>query len=123
MNEPATLPERVALTRGRALVKDFYAVRVEPLWQAFVPDLREKWGSIATFRAFRTAGVTAYGAETQVTRERVFSRQGITYYIRTATFERGSKNDWNIVVGFDGVGRVMVFAITAQDEAGPGRVA
>lgn len=112
---PVTPAERIALTRGRALVKDFYAVRMESVWQAFVPGLREEWGSLTSFRAFRTAGVITYGAEKQVVRERVFSDQGITYYVRTASFERDPQNLWNIVVGFDGVGRIIVFAITAQE--------
>lgn len=120
---PGNSAERTALTRGRALVKDFYAVRVETLWQAFVPDLREEWGSLVTFRAFRTMGVTTYGAEKQMVRERVFSNRGITYYVRTARFERDPQNLWNIVFGFDGVGRVMVFAIAAEEQTDSEQIA
>ncbi|MFC4640125.1 hypothetical protein [Deinococcus hohokamensis] len=120
---PAQPVERTALMRGRALVNDFYALRVESLWQAFALDVREQWGSLTAFRTYRRVGATTYGAETQVIRERVFSDRGVTYYVRTAKFERGPHTLWNIVVGFDARGRVAVFAIAAQEEAESDRVA
>jgi len=119
----ATAAERTALTRGRALVANFYAVRVDPLWQAFTPEMRTEWGSLAAFRAYREAGVRTYGAERRVLRERTFAEGGVTYYVRSATFERGPQTVWAVVVGFDTVGRVALFAVVAEAEAEPGRVA
>lgn len=116
--------ERAALTRGRALVADFYAVRVDRVWQAFTPEVRAEWGNVAALRAFREAGVRTYGAERRVLRERTFTDAGVTYYVRSATFERDPETVWAVVFGFDAAGRVQLFTIAAEDgEASPGRVA
>lgn len=116
--------ERAALARGRTLVADFYAVRVDRLWQAFTPDVRAEWGTLAAFRAFREAGVRTYGAERRVVRERTFTDAGVTYYVRSATFERDTENVWAVVLGFGALGRVEVFAIAAEGEQdSPERVA
>lgn len=120
---PTTSAERLALTRGRALVTDFYAVRVERVWQTFTSDVRGEWGSLAAFRAYREAGVKTYGAERRMLGERTFTNAGTTYYVRSATFERDTKTIWAVVVGFDAVGRVSLFAIAAEGEQVPERVA
>lgn len=119
----ATAAERTALTRGRALVADFYAERVERLWQAFTPQMQAEWGLLAAFRSYREAGVRTYGAERRVLRERTFTQGGVTYYVRSATFERDPGTVWALVLGFDAVGRVALFAVVPEAEAEPGRVA
>ena len=116
MTAPSSAAERTALTRGRALVADFYAVKVEGLWQAFTPELREGWGSLGAFRAFREAGVQTYGPERQLMREWTFTERGVTYYVRSARFEGDPEVLWNLVMGFDSVGRVSVFAIVEDDD-------
>ncbi|WP_394650405.1 hypothetical protein, partial [uncultured Deinococcus sp.] len=68
---PALTPARsAALTRGRQLLEDFYAVRLDALWQSFTPQVRAQWGSLAAFRAFRLSGVEQYGAQRELVRER-----------------------------------------------------
>ncbi|MEF2278700.1 hypothetical protein V3W47_10340 [Deinococcus sp. YIM 134068] len=120
---PATAAERQALTRGRELIADFYALRVERVWQAFTTQARADWGTLNAFRAFREAGVQTYGAEKRMLRERTFTDDGVTYYVRSATFEGDTRNVWALVFGFDAVGRVGVFAIAAEGEQEPERVA
>lgn len=120
---PATPAEQAALTRGRALIADFYAVRVERVWAAFTPEVQAEWGTLAAFRAFREAGVKTYGAERQVMGERTFTDAGTTYYVRSATFELDNQTIWALVVGFDAVGRVSLFGIAAEGEQTPERVA
>lgn len=116
--------ERAALARGRTLVADFYAVRVDRLWQAFTPEVRAEWGTLAALRAFREAGVRTYGAERRVLRERTFTDAGVTYYVRSATFERDTPNVWAVIFGFDPSGRVQLFTVAAEaQEEAPGRVA
>ncbi|MBB5235014.1 hypothetical protein [Deinococcus budaensis] len=119
----ATAAERAALTRGRALVADFYALRVERLWQSFTPQMQAEWGPLAAFRAYREAGLRTYGAERRVLRERTFTQGGVTYYVRSATFGRDPGTVWAVVLGFDAVGRVARFAIVAEAKTQPGRVA
>lgn len=120
---PATPAEQAALTRGRALIADFYAVRVERLWAAFTPEVQAEWGTLAAFRAFREAGVKTYGAERRVMGERTFTDSGTTYYVRSATFELDNQTIWALVVGFDAAGRVSLFGIAAEGEQAPERVA
>ncbi|WP_019587497.1 hypothetical protein [Deinococcus apachensis] len=120
---PATPAEQSALTRGRALIADFYAVRVERVWEAFTPEVQAEWGTLTAFRAFREAGVKTYGAERRVLGERTFTDAGNTYYVRSATFELDDRTIWAVVVGFDSVGRVNLFGIAAEGEQTPERVA
>ncbi|SMB90057.1 hypothetical protein [Deinococcus hopiensis] len=116
LSAPATDAEKAALTRGRALVADFYAVKVEGLWKSFTPELQGGWGSLGSLRAYREAGVQAYGAERQVLREWTFTDGGVAYYVRSARFEEDPNTLWNVVVGFDAAGRVSVFGIMEDDE-------
>lgn len=118
VSAPSSAAERTALTRGRALLADFYAVKVEGLWQAFTPELRDGWGSLGAFRSFREAGVQTYGAEREVLREWTFTERGVTYYVRSARFEGDPETLWNVVVGFDAVGRISVFAIVEDEDGG-----
>ncbi|WP_102128354.1 hypothetical protein [Deinococcus planocerae] len=120
---PGTPAELQALARGRALIADFYALRLERLWRAFTPQAKEQWGSLEAFQAFREAGARTYGAERQVVAERTFTEDGVTYYVRSAVFERDPGTVWALVFGFDAVGRVGLFGIAAQGEQAPGRVA
>lgn len=123
LTAPGSPAERAALTRGRALVADFYALRVENLWQAFTADLKGEWGSLDAFRAYRRAGVQQYGAETRVLRERTFTGEGVAYYVRSALFEKDPATLWNVVVGFDARGQVSLFAIVGEEAPPPGPVA
>ncbi|GMA14130.1 hypothetical protein E5F05_18185 [Deinococcus metallilatus] len=120
---PATAAEQAALTRGRALIADFYALRVERMWQVFTAEMRARWGTLTEFRTYREAGAKTFGAEQRVLREQVFTDAGTTYYIRSATFERDAQTIWDLIVGFDAVGRVSLFAIAAEGEQAPERLA
>ncbi|PTA67114.1 hypothetical protein [Deinococcus arcticus] len=113
--------ERTALLRGRALLTEFYAVRLDGLWRAFSPGVRGQWGaSLAAFRAYRVAGVQTYGAETRVVGERTFTRAGETFYVRSAVFQKAPQIVWALVLGFTGT-QVTTFAIVpaAEPEDGP----
>ncbi|MBZ9753135.1 hypothetical protein K7W42_20055 [Deinococcus sp. HMF7604] len=118
----STAAERTALIRGRALLTEFYAVRLDGLWNAFSSDVQGQWGSLAAFRAYRQAGVTTYGAERQVVGERTFTNQGETFYVRSATFEKAPQAVWALVVGFTGT-RVTTFGIVLEDETSDDPVA
>ncbi|UBV42680.1 hypothetical protein LAJ19_00070 [Deinococcus taeanensis] len=113
--------EQSALTRGRALLRDFYAVRLLGLWGAFSADVRRQWGSLEAFQAFREQGVRQYGAEEQVVQERTFTRDGEVFYVRSATFEGAPGLVWALVVGFKG-SRVTTFGIALQEDRRDGPV-
>ncbi|MBX8463927.1 hypothetical protein [Deinococcus sp. RIT780] len=66
--------EQAAMTRGRTLVQDFYAVKLDGLWRAFSPGVRAQWGTLTDFQAFRRGGLAQYGPERQVVQERTFTR-------------------------------------------------
>ena len=101
-------------TRAQALVRSFYAVQVEPLWNAFTPDMQQTWGSLDAFRAYREAGVREYGPEARVLKEEVMQRDGLTVYVRTAVFASHPQEAWSVVVGFDPTGRVALFTIVLE---------
>ena len=121
---PALTPERgAALTRGRQLLEDFYAVRLDALWQSFTPQVRAQWGSLAAFRAFRLSGVAQYGAQRELVRERTLTEDGETFYVRSATFEKAPKQVWSLVIGFGQDGRVSTFGILLEEDRSGGQVA
>lgn len=116
---PARSPaEQFALTRGRALMLEFYAVKLENLWGAFTPDVREQWGEFASFRAFRELGVRQYGAELKLLDERTFTRDGESFYVRSATFQKAPKQVWALIIGFRNL-RVTSFGIAPQSGPPP----
>lgn len=102
--------EQAALIRGRALMLEFYAVRLGNLWTAFAPEVQEQWGSLAGFQAFREAGVQQYGQEQELVQEQTMTRAGETFYIRSAVFEGAPKQVWALVIGFTGQ-QVTTFTI------------
>ncbi len=114
--------EQTALTRGRALLADFYAVKLDGLWQAFTPEVRAQWGTLADFRAYREAGVQTFGAQRQQIGERTLTRGGETFYVRSATFQRDPTTVWALVIGFTGP-RVSTFVILREGETGNDPVA
>lgn len=121
---PALTPARsAALTRGRQLLEDFYAVRLDALWQSFTPEVRAQWGSLAAFRAFRLSGVAQYGAQRELVRERTLSEDGETFYVRSATFEKAPKQVWSLVIGFQADGRISTFGILLEEDRSGGQVA
>ncbi|WP_102128006.1 hypothetical protein [Deinococcus planocerae] len=108
---PAPAPTLDPLARGRELTGLLYSERLEEVWAAFLPAVRADWRDFADFRAYRRSGLEAYGAETRVLGERVTRGGGLTYYTRTATFERGPREGWTLIFGLDSRGRVQEFGI------------
>ncbi|MDB5045712.1 MAG: hypothetical protein JWQ08_1762 [Deinococcus sp.] len=119
----STAAEKAALTRGRTLMKEFYAVKLENLWNAFSADVRGQWGTLAGFRQFREAGVRDYGAEQELVRERTLTRAGVTYYIRSAAFQKAPKLVWALTIGFDKAGKVSAFGIALEQDRTEDQVA
>lgn len=115
--------EKVALTRGRTLMKEFYAVKLDNLWNAFTPDVRGQWGTLAGFRQFRETGVREYGAEEELVRERTLTRAGVTYYIRSAAFQKAPKLVWALTIGFDKAGKISAFGIALEQDRTEDQVA
>jgi hypothetical protein len=116
---PATKKDAV-LKRGRQLVAWFYAQNLEPVWAAFQPEARANFGDdLKIFQAYRAGGVTTYGKESRLLSEEVKTMDGVTYYLRTATFERGPRVQWTVAFGLDAVGRVVSFGILGGSEPAP----
>ncbi len=112
---PSPQGQKDAMARAQALVKSFYAVQVEPLWNAFTPDMQATWGSLDAFRAYRQAGVQEYGQEARVLKEEVTRQDDLTVYVRTAVFSGHPQEAWSVVVGFDPAGNVALFTIVLAD--------
>ncbi|PNY80720.1 hypothetical protein [Deinococcus koreensis] len=109
---PATSsPADAALGRARLLTRRLYDGRLQDVWAAFSPKVRAEWGSYQKFAAFRAGGREAYGAETGVLNEQLTRSGGVTYYTRTATFERGPSDGWTVILGLDSAGQVQEFGI------------
>ncbi|ULH15477.1 hypothetical protein MF271_16420 [Deinococcus sp. KNUC1210] len=119
----STLARDAALKRGRQLVTWFYAQNLTPVWAAFLPTARAGFGGdLKAFQAYRASGVVTYGKELRLISEDVRVQDGVSYYLRTATFEKGPDVQWTVVFGLDSVGRVVEFGIIGAGEALPQRV-
>lgn len=107
--------DQLALNQGRQLARAFYAGQLDRVWSTLRPSVRAEWTDLAAFQAYRAQGRAAYGAETRVLREQVTRNKGVTYYTRTATFERGPRGGWTLIVGLDAGGKVREFGIVGAD--------
>lgn len=101
--------------RGRALLLEFYAVKLDKLWATFTPQVRGQWGTAANFRAYRVMGVRQYGAERQLVQEQTFTRGGEVFYVRSAVFEKTPQLVWSLVLGFTGT-KVSTFNIVLEED-------
>ena len=116
----SALSREAALTRGRQLVTWFYAQNLGPVWAAFLPTARADFGGdLSTFRTYRANGVTNFGKESRLLSEDVQSMDGVTYYLRTATFEKGPRVQWTVAFGLNAQGQVVNFGILGGTEAAP----
>ena len=103
------------MERGRGLTALLYTNRLSQLWEEFQPSAQQEWGTLRDFQAYRQGGLRAYGNETKVLSETVRQAGSVSYYTRTATFERGPKSGWTIIFAIDTSGRVVDFGIVAAD--------
>ena len=120
INEPSVTEPSVALdqplvtlARGRELAQMLFTQRLSGLWNAFSPSVRREWSGYPAFVAYREDGLKTYGAETGVVAEDIRRSGGISYYIRTAVFERGPRHSWTLILGLDTSGTVVAFNIVA----------
>ena len=115
-----TMSKDAVLARGRQLVTWFYAQNLDPVWAAFLPTARADFGGdLSTFKTYRTNGVTNFGKESRLLSEDVQSMDGVTYYLRTATFEKGPRVQWTVAFGLNAQGQVVNFGILGGTEAAP----
>ena len=114
------MSREAVLARGRQLVAWFYAQNLDPVWAAFLPTARAGFGDdLSIFRAYRANGVITYGKESRLLSEDVQTMDGVTYYLRTATFEKGPRVQWTVAFGLDAAGQVVDFGILGGTEAAP----
>ncbi|CAM3626764.1 hypothetical protein [Deinococcus frigens] len=110
-----TAAEQAALTRGRALMTEFLAVKLDRLWNVFTPDVQGQWGTLNGFTAFRKTGVEQYGRETKLVRERTFMQGGEAVYVRSSIYQKYPDQVWAFVMGFTG-DKVTTFGVLLEDE-------
>ena len=122
INEPAVTEPSVALdqplvtlARGRELAQMLFTQRLNSVWSAFSPSVRREWGEYPAFVAYREDGLKTFGAEKGVVAEDVHRSGGISYYTRTAVFERGPRHNWTLILGLDPSGTVVAFNIVPAD--------
>jgi hypothetical protein len=111
-----TAAEKVIQTRARTLLGEFYEVKLSRLWAAFTPDVKAQYGDLAGFTAYRKTGVEQFGAQKELVAEKTFVQSGVTYYVRSATFEKAPQIVWALAMGFDQLGRVNAFSITLESD-------
>lgn len=110
-----TPAEQTALTRGRALMTEFLALKLTRLWNTFTPDVQGQWGSLDGFTAFRKTGIEQYGLERSVVREQTFVQGKEVVYVRSSIYEKFPNQVWAFAVGFTGT-QVTTFGVLLQDE-------
>lgn len=118
-----TAAEQSVQTRARALLGEFYAVKLDRLWAAFTPDVKAQWGDLEGFTQYRKTGMEQFGAQKELVAEKTFVRGGVTYYVRSATFEKAPQIVWAVSLGFDQLGRVSDFVISLEHDRSNDQVA
>ncbi|WP_424952227.1 hypothetical protein [Deinococcus sp.] len=112
---PSTETPQDLMARGQQLAALLYSQNLTPLWDAFTPPLRAQWNGFSAFEAYRMGGLETYGAETRVVSEELRESGGVTYYVRTSTFERGPGTAWSLILGLNPAGQVVEFNIVAAE--------
>ena len=74
--------------QGAALTADFYARRIDVIWDRMSPPMQAALQSKENLAAFREQIDAQLGAETAVVEETVGSEQGVGIYVRKARFEK-----------------------------------
>ena len=118
-----TVAEKLAQTRARALLEEFYAVKLDNIWAAFTPAVKAQWGDLAGFTQYRKTGVEQFGAQKELVGEKTFMQGGVTYYVRSATFEKAPQIVWAVTFGFDQLNRVSAFGIALEHDRSNDQVA
>ncbi|AWN23238.1 hypothetical protein DKM44_08380 [Deinococcus irradiatisoli] len=118
-----TVAEQTAQTRARALLEQFYAVNLTAMWAAFTPEVKAQWGNLEGFTQYRKTGVEQFGAQKELVAEKTFMRGGVSYYVRSATFEKAPQIVWALTFGFDQLGRISEFGITLEHDRSQDQVA
>ncbi|THF83978.1 hypothetical protein E7T09_20935 [Deinococcus sp. KSM4-11] len=99
------------LRLARWLTQQWYDSSLQTVWAAFSPKVKAQWKSYGDFQSFRAGGKRAYGAETAVLAEELTPHGTVTYYTRTASYERGPKDGWTLIIGLDASGQVQDFGV------------
>jgi hypothetical protein len=99
------------LEQGRKLVLDFYAVKLEGLFELFTPDLQVRTGGLEAFRTYRLRGIEMYGQELEMLEEEVISKDNLKAYVRTAVFEKRPNLVWYVICAFDETTAIEYFNI------------
>jgi hypothetical protein len=99
------------LEQGRKWVLDFYAVKLEGLFNLFTPDLQVRTGGLEAFRTYRLQGIEVYGQELEMLEEEVISKDNLKAYVRTAVFEKRPNLVWYVICAFDETGAIEYFNI------------
>jgi hypothetical protein len=99
------------LERGRKLVLDFYAVKLEDLFALFTPDLQVRTGGLEAFRTYCLRGIEMYGQELEMLEEEVISKDNLKAYVRTAVFEKRPNLVWYVICAFDETTAIEYFNI------------
>ena len=99
------------LERGRKLVLDFYAVKLEDLFGLFTPEMQMRTGGLEAFRTYRLRGIEMYGQELEMLDEQILTRENLKGYVRTAIFEKRPNLVWYVICAFDETGAVAHFNI------------
>jgi hypothetical protein len=99
------------LERGQKLVLDFYAVKLEDLFELFTPDLQMRTGGLEAFRTYRLRGIEMYGQELEMLEEEVIAKDNLKAYVRTAVFEKRPNLVWYVICAFDETTAIEYFNI------------
>jgi hypothetical protein len=105
------MPDAQVLERGRKLVLEFYAVKLEGLFELFTPDLQVRTGGLEAFRTYRLRGIEMYGQELEMLEEEVISKDNLKAYVRTAVFEKRPNLVWYVTCAFDETTAIEYFNI------------
>lgn len=111
VSETGSVQLDATLRLARWLTQQWYDSSLQSVWAAFSPSVRAQWKSYGDFQSFRAGGKRAYGSETAVLAEELTPHGAVTYYTRTAAYERGPKDGWTLIIGLDAGGQVSEFGV------------
>ena len=104
------------MNEGRRWTEAFYSGKTQEMWDRMGPALRQLFQDKSGLDDFRDKARSQLGTESSVVSERIETRDGAPWYVRTARFDRAPM-PIRIDLALDGDGRIVGFGIKPAGDA------
>lgn len=108
------------LSAGQRMAERFLHGDVDAIWSASTPEMQQAFGSAGNLAALHDDLLADFGAEDTILSERMDAQAGHDVYTRVSRWTQAPA-PLELVIAFDGAGRIAGFFIRPRPVAAPSR--